>query len=34
LLVGIGLGMAAAVFFILLANYRHPYFVEPTPSRR
>ncbi|MGE3508216.1 MAG: SulP family inorganic anion transporter [Vicinamibacterales bacterium] len=33
LLVGIGLGMGVAVFFILLTNYRHPYFVEDRPSR-
>lgn len=28
LLVGIGLGMGVAVFFILLNNYRNPYFVD------
>ncbi len=33
LLVGIGLGVAVAVFFILLTNYRHPYFVENRPYR-
>ncbi len=32
LLVGIGLGMAAAVFFILLTNYRHAYFVQEQPG--
>ena len=32
LLVGIGLGMSAAVFFVLLTNYRHPYFVEARRS--
>lgn len=33
LLVGIGLGMAVAVFFILLTNYRNPYFVESKPHK-
>jgi MFS superfamily sulfate permease-like transporter len=33
LLVGIGLGFAVAVFFILLTNYRHPYFVDGRPYR-
>lgn len=33
LLVGIGLGMAVAVFFILLNNYRNPYFVEDRAHR-
>lgn len=34
LLVGIGLGMAAAVCSILLTNYRNPYFVDGAPGRR
>lgn len=33
LLVGIGLGMAVAVFFILLTNYRNPYFVDLRPHK-
>lgn len=33
LLVGIGLGMAVAVFFILLTNYRNPYFVDARPHK-
>jgi MFS superfamily sulfate permease-like transporter len=33
LLVGIGLGMAVAVFFLLLTNYRNPYFVDATPHK-
>lgn len=33
LLVGIGLGMAVAIFFILLTNYRNPYFVEDRPHK-
>lgn len=33
LLVGIGLGMAVAVFFILLTNYRNPYFVDTRPHK-
>lgn len=33
LLVGIGLGMAVAIFFLLLTNYRNPYFVENKPHR-
>jgi MFS superfamily sulfate permease-like transporter len=33
LLVGIGLGMAVAVFFILLTNYRNPYFVDAKPHK-
>ncbi|MGE0448725.1 MAG: SulP family inorganic anion transporter [Vicinamibacterales bacterium] len=33
LLIGIGLGMAVAVFFILLNNYRNPYFVEDRSHR-
>ncbi|MEZ5287733.1 MAG: SulP family inorganic anion transporter [Vicinamibacterales bacterium] len=33
LLVGIGLGMAVAVFSILLTNYRNPYFVERRPHK-
>jgi MFS superfamily sulfate permease-like transporter len=33
LLVGIGLGMAVAIFFILLTNYRNPYFVESRPHK-
>jgi MFS superfamily sulfate permease-like transporter len=32
LLVGIGLGMAAAAFSILLTNYRNPYFVDGAPG--
>jgi MFS superfamily sulfate permease-like transporter len=32
LLVGIGLGLAAAVFSILLTNYRNPYFVDAAPG--
>jgi MFS superfamily sulfate permease-like transporter len=32
LLVGIGLGMAVAVFSILLTNYRNPYFVDGAPG--
>jgi MFS superfamily sulfate permease-like transporter len=32
LLVGIGLGMAAAAFSILLTNYRNPYFVDSAPG--
>lgn len=34
LLVGIGLGMAVAVFSILLTNYRIPYFVDVAPGPR
>jgi MFS superfamily sulfate permease-like transporter len=30
LLVGIGMGMAVAVFYILRTNYRNPYFVPPS----
>lgn len=33
LLVGIGLGMGVAVFFILLTNYRNPYFVDDRPHK-
>jgi MFS superfamily sulfate permease-like transporter len=33
LLVGIGLGMAVAVFFLLLTNYRNPYFVDDRPHK-
>lgn len=33
LLIGIGLGMAVAIFFILLTNYRNPYFVENRPHK-
>ncbi|MGE3707583.1 MAG: SulP family inorganic anion transporter, partial [Vicinamibacterales bacterium] len=33
LLVGIGLGLAVAIYFILLANYRNPYFVESRPHK-
>ncbi|MGE3886820.1 MAG: SulP family inorganic anion transporter [Vicinamibacterales bacterium] len=33
LLVGIGLGMGVAVFFILLTNYRNPYFVDTKPHK-
>jgi MFS superfamily sulfate permease-like transporter len=32
LLIGIGLGLAAAVFSILLTNYRNPYFVDGAPG--
>lgn len=32
LLVGIGMGMAVAIFAILLTNYRNPYFVDEDPS--
>jgi MFS superfamily sulfate permease-like transporter len=32
LLVGIGLGLAVAVFFILLNNYNNPFFVDRDPS--
>lgn len=32
LLVGIGLGMAVAIFAILLTNYRNPYFVDEDPT--
>lgn len=32
LLVGIGLGLVAAVFSILLTNYRNPYFVDAAPG--
>jgi MFS superfamily sulfate permease-like transporter len=33
LLVGIGLGMGVAVFFLLLTNYRNPYFVDDRPHK-
>ncbi len=33
LLVGIGLGMAVAIFFILLNNYRNPYFIANEPHK-
>jgi MFS superfamily sulfate permease-like transporter len=33
LLVGIGLGMSAALFFVLWTNYRHPCFVDGQPDR-
>jgi MFS superfamily sulfate permease-like transporter len=33
LLVGIGLGMAVAVFNILLTNYRNPFFADPEPHK-
>jgi MFS superfamily sulfate permease-like transporter len=33
LLVGIALGMAVAIFFILLTNYRNPYFVDARPHK-
>lgn len=32
LLVGIGLGMAVAIFAILLTNYQNPYFVDEDPG--
>jgi MFS superfamily sulfate permease-like transporter len=32
LLIGIGLGLVTAVFFILLNNYRNPYFVDVDPG--
>ena len=34
LLVGIGLGLGVAVFFILLNNYRNPYFIHSKPSHK
>ena len=33
LLTGIGLGMAVAIFFILLNNYRNPYFLPNEPHK-
>ena len=33
LLVGIGLGMGVAVFFLLLTNYRNPYLVDDRPHK-
>ncbi len=33
LLVGIGMGMGVAVFFILLTNYRNPYFLAEEPHK-
>jgi MFS superfamily sulfate permease-like transporter len=33
LLVGIGLGMTVAIFFLLLTNYRNPYFFDQTPHK-
>ncbi|MBI1224322.1 MAG: SulP family inorganic anion transporter [Bacteroidetes bacterium] len=33
LLIGIGLGMGVAIFFILLNNYRNPYFLADEPHK-
>ena len=33
LLMGIGMGMGVAVFFLLLTNYRNPYFVDDRPHK-
>lgn len=33
LLIGIGLGMGVAIFFILLNNYRNPYFIADEPHK-